>query len=549
MTNFILFILDKLQWLFRWLSIDYRSLRAIVEVKLLAENRRVHGVQRTQTHKKELNNTFGKSLIFQAFFSFIYGLSILVLDQPLYLVMMISFAFIMFMVAFNMISDFAEVLFDTSDNVILLPRPVDGKVIWMARMIHIIVFLGMLTLANSIGSIVFTIVKFGWEAGLLFTLCVALLCLITIFLTSILYLLLTKVVSEEKLKDIIGYAQIGFSVFLAVGYQFIARTDKLFGATMQNIEIKWWHYITPPAWFAGVMEALINRHFELPYLIFILLVLVVPVLSLYLINNYLSPLFAKNLAGLGTPEIIEKEKKTTSKKGFLSTISGIFTQSIIEKSAFEFVWNITARDRKFKVRSYPIFGMMIYFLYNYFTEAKKEDFNLLMVLYYTIFSIWIFTEQIYLSDDWKAAWLYRITPLDKPGEIILGGIKSILVKIGFPVFVFVGIILIIKSGFGMLDDIIFAMCSALLFMSLNILKSEFSMPFSTEVSNGNTKGGQWVRYMLLFIIAPILGFVHYFVAKTSFGLIALSPIFLIIALLLLREYRKIGWEKIKEQGA
>ena len=549
MTNFILFILDKLQWLFRWLSIDYRSLRAIVEVKLLAENRRVHGVQRTQTQKKELNNTFGKSLIFQAFFSFFYGITIFILDQPLYLVMMISFAFIMFMVAFNMISDFAEVLFDTSDNVILLPRPVDGKVIWMARMIHIVVFLGMLTLANSIGSIVFTTIKFGWQAGLLFTLCVALLCLITIFLTSILYLLLTKVVSEEKLKDIIGYAQIGFSVFLAVGYQFIARTDKLIGATVQNIEIKWWHYLTPPAWFAGVMESLINGHFELPYLIFILLVLVIPFLSLYLINNYLSPLFAKNLAGLGTPEITEQVKKTTSKKGFLRIISGIFTQSIVEKSAFEFVWNITSRDRKFKVRAYPIFGMIIYFLYNYFTEVQKEDFNVLMVLYYTMFTIWIFTQQIYLSDDWKAAWLYRVTPLDKPGEIILGGIKSILVKIGIPVFVIVGTVLMVKAGLGMFDDILFAMCGTLFFMSLNIMNSEFSMPFSTEVSGGKVKGRQWLHFLILFIIAPILGFVHYFVAKTSFGLIALSPIFLIIALLLLREYRKIGWEKIKEQGA
>jgi hypothetical protein len=268
-----------------------------------------------------------------------------------------------------------------------------------------------------------------------------------------------------------------------------------------------------------------------------------------LINNYLSPLFAKNLAGLGTPEIIQREKTNTSKKRFLSVVSGIFTQSIIEKSAFEFVWNITARDRKFKVRAYPIFGMMIYFLYNYFTEAKKEDFNVLMVLYYTIFSIWVFTEQIYLSDDWKAAWLYRITPLDKPGEIILGGIKSILVKIGIPVFIIVGTVLMIKAGLGMLDDIIFAMCSTLLFMSLNIFKSEFSMPFSTEVANGKVKGGQWVRFLILFIIAPILGFIHYFVAKTSFGLIVLAPIFLIIALLLLREYRKIGWDKIKEHGA
>jgi len=547
MTKFILYFLDKLQWLFKWLAVDYHSLRAIVEVKLMMENRRVHGLQRNQVQKKEHSNTFLKSLLFQALFSFIYGVMIFFIKQPVYLVMMLSFSFIMFMVAFNMISDFAEVLFDTSDNVILLPRPVEGKVIWMARLIHIIVFLGALTLANSLGSIIFATFKFGWQAGLLFFLCVILLCLITIFLTSILYLLLTKVVSEEKLKDIIGYAQIAFSVFIAVGYQFIARTDKLIGTETQEIVIKWWHYLVPPAWFAGVMEAFVAKHFELPYMIFTLLVLIVPFASLYIINNYLSPLFAKSLSGLGTPEITEKRAVKTAKKStFLNVLSGIFTKTSLEKSAFELVWIITARDRKFKVRAYPIFGMLIYFIYNYFTQSQKQDVNVLMILYYAMFLIWIFSQQIYISDDWKASWAYRVAPLINPGEVLLGALKSILVKVGLPIFIIIGAILIGKAGFGMIDDILFAMASTLLFISLNVLTGEFSLPFSMEMANAKIKGNQWMKFLFLFLVAPILGFVHYFIGKTSYGLITLTPILLIIALLLLKEYRKIGWERIKE---
>ncbi|MEA5401558.1 hypothetical protein VB776_01435 [Arcicella sp. DC2W] len=547
MTKFILYFLDKLQWLFKWLSVDYHSLRAIVEVKLMMENRRVHGLQRNQVQKKEHSNTFLKSLLFQALFSFIYGLMILFIKQPVYLVMMLSFSFIMFMVAFNMISDFAEVLFDTSDNVILLPRPVEGKVIWMARLIHIIVFLGALTLANSLGSIIFTTFKFGWQAGLLFFICVILLCLITIFLTSILYLLLTKVVSEEKLKDIIGYAQIAFSVFIAVGYQFIARTDKLIGTETQEIVIKWWHYLVPPAWFAGVMEAFVAKHFELPYMIFSLLVLIVPFVSLYIINNYLSPLFAKSLSGLGTPEITEKRAEKTAKKStFLNVLSRIFTKTTLEKSAFELVWIITARDRKFKVRAYPIFGMLIYFIYNYFTQSQKQEVNVLMILYYTMFVIWIFSQQIYISDDWKASWTYRVAPLTNPGEVILGALKSILVKVGLPIFIIIGAILIGNAGFGMIDDILFAMTSTLLFISLNVFTGEFALPFSMEMANAKIKGNQWMKFLFLFLVAPILGFVHYFIGKTSYGLITLTPILLIIALLLLKEYRKIGWDRIKE---
>ena len=545
MTKTVLFILDKIQWLFKWLAIDYLSLRSIVEVKMMIENRRTHGNQNKQKQRKEDNNTFVKSLGFQALFSFLFGVIILSINETVYNIYLWNFAFIMFMIAFNMISDFIDVLFDTSDNIILIPRPIESKVIWMARLIHISVFILTLTLANSLGSIVFTIVKLGFLAGIIYFLSVILLCVITVLLTAILYLMLTKIVNGESLKDFIGYAQIFFSVFLMIGYQF---GSKLISTLFldQTINIKWWHYITPPAWFAGAMEILVNHKFETPFLLFGLLIMTIPFLSLFVMNKYLAPLFSKSLSKYGTPDNVEKQALSTQNTGFSLFLSKMFTKNLLERAAFTFVWKITNRDRKFKIRAYPIFGLQIYFMIKIFTDEKEQGYTRWMVLYYTTFCIYGVIQQIYFSDDWKASWIFKNSPIQFPGNILLGGIKAIIIKLAVPIFIVIGTIMVYKFGLEVIDDIIFAFVNTLLFISAGITVGKFSMPFSKDISDQNKAGKNWSRIIVLLVFVPIIGGIHYLVSKTTYGVIILTPVFLTISLLLFSEYRKITWEKIKE---
>jgi hypothetical protein len=546
MTKIVLFILDKLQWLFKFLNVDYRSLRSIIEVKMIMENRRVHGVQnKNRPQKENENNSFVKSLGFQALFSFLFGAIVLAIDKTVYNIYLWNFTFIMFMIAFNIISDFIEVLFDTTDNIILIPRPVDSKVIWMARLIHITIFIIMLTLANSLGSLVFTFAKLGIVAGIMYFLSVILLCLITVFITGVLYLLLTKIVSGERLKDIIGYAQIFFSVALMIGYQLGSNmVSKLL--FVQTLEIKWWHYFIPPAWFAGIMEAFVNKDFEPSYFIFVALILIVPLFSLYLMNRYLSPIFAKSLSEYGTPDNIEKQVVNSSKNSLSSFFAKLISKNSVERAAFTFVWKITNRDRKYKIRAYPIFGLQIYFVAKLFFDNKQAEFNKWMALYYTAFCVFAVVQQIFVSDDWKAAWVFRNAPIEKPGYILLGGLKAILIKLASPVFLIVGGLFIFKYGLGMLDDVLFAFVNTLLFIGGSIFTGIFSMPFSRSITENSKMGKKSANVIILLFVVPILGGIHYFISKTTYGVIILTPIFLGIAIILFSEYRKISWEQIRE---
>lgn len=546
MTKIVLFILDKLQWLFRLLDIDYPSLRSIVEVKMMMENRRVHGIQKNNRKQNENEeNTFVKSLGVQTILSFFIGAIIFFIDKSVFNIYVWNFTFIMFMIAFSMIADFVEVLFDTTDNSILIPRPVDGRVIWMARLVHITVFLLALTFANSLGSIVFTFIKLGLVAGIIYFVSVVLLCLITVFFTGILYLLLTKFVSGEKLKDIIGYAQIFFSITLTVAYQLGSKlVSKLF--LVKTVTIEWWHYITPPAWFAGVLEAYVNKYIQPTFIIFIGFVLIIPFLSLYLMNRYLSPLFAKSLSEYGTPDNVKKEVDRSSANSFLSFFAKILTKNPLEKASFIFVWKITNRDRKFKIRTYPIFGFNLYFIARLFWEENTMEFYKWMALYYTVFTVFAVAQQIFASDDWKASWIFKNTPIEKPGNILLGGIKVIIIKLGIPIFMVVGGIMIYKYGWGMFDDVIFAFVNTLLFMGGSVFSGKFSMPFSRSINENNTNGMRGGNFILSALVVPILGGIHYFISKTTYGVIILTPIFLGIAIILFSEYRKISWKQIRE---
>ncbi len=543
MTKCVLFLIDQLQWLFRLLKIDFPSLRTIVEVKMMMENRRPHSLHQKNA-KREQNNSFIKSLGFQVLFSFIFGAMLLFFEKTAYNLYLYNFAFIMFMIAFNMISDFIEVLFDTTDNIILIPRPVESRVIWMARLIHISVFIITITLANSLGSIVFTCIKLGFLAGLVYFVSVILLCLITIFITGILYLLLTKIVSGERLKDIIGYVQVLFSLLLMVGYQvgirFVSNILK-----SQEIQISWWHYLTPPAWFAGLMEVVANHHFETPYLVFMSLILTVPFVSLFLMNHYLAPVFAKSLSEYGTPEKTETTAQTVQNSNILIYLSKKCTKGSLENAAFTFVWKITSRDRKFKIRAYPVFGLMIYYIVKLFSNDSSIGLNKWMVLYYASFCIYGVSQQIFYSDDWKAAWIFKNSPIEQPGDILYGGLKVIIIKWAIPTYMLIGILMYYKFGFEIIDDVIFAFVNTLLCLGVTVSKVEFAMPFSQSITEQNKAAKNFSRIILMLLVVPIMGGIHFFISKVPYGVVVLTFIFLIIALLLLKEYRKITWEKIQ----
>ncbi len=228
--------------------------------------------------------------------------------------MSITYAMIIFMIMTSMISDFSSVLLDVRDRTILSTKPITAKTINAAKFMHILIYLTYLTIALTAIPLLFGLYKQGI---LFFMIMVFELVLINVFvvvLTAILYMVILRFFDGEKLKDMINYVQIGLSLVLMIGYQFLIRSFEFVDLNIA-MEFHWWSVFLIPMWFAAPYELLLNGDRSLLTVVFSVLAIIMPIISIWLYIK-LIPTFERNLQKLLSTSKSKKEK-TNRLKEFL----------------------------------------------------------------------------------------------------------------------------------------------------------------------------------------------------------------------------------------
>ena len=552
MINFYLKILTLLRPVFTRLGVNFEQLRAIVEVKLKMDNRRTRYNQAAKK-QKESNSSFFWTLLIYAFLSSFLAFFIFMSDS-IVAIYSISFAYMMFMLAMTLITDFSAVILDSNDNAVLLPRPVDDRTLLIARITHILMYLLSMQLALSFAILIATGIKHGIVTAFIFLIISLLSLILIVFLTNILYLVLMKFTSEEKLRNVINSFQIILTFVFMGGYRLVGQMVSM-DAIMNNLAVqtKWWHYFLPPIWMGNTMDAVINHHFDTSKIIFIFLTLTMPFVVVYLVNNVFSGIFNEKIAGMDIATKEENLPNTVNREGFSEKLSKIFTGTPAERGAFEFVWKITARDRKFKLRVYPLLGYMLIYPLFFFGSSKgglteriasmRHSESLSLIVIYFCFTIFLSIKgQITQSEDFKASWIFNLTPITHPGEVLSGAFRSVLVKFMLPTFLFLGIIISFIWGVHLLDDLVFGGLTIINLNLLNAIGGTNKLPFSTEVTNKG--GGTFLRNMLFFMVSGVVALVHYFLMQVPYVIVGFGILQVGLSWFLLKEYRKLGWEKI-----
>ena len=143
MKNFtVLKILDKFQFIYEKLGVNYKVMRMILKVKLTMDGRRVSNVMEKNKKSGESKgkNNYLSLLMFNAFISVFIGL-IMNSDMPAMKATNIVIGINLFMMISLMISDFSAVLLDVTEKSILLPKPIDNKTFNAAKTTHICIYL------------------------------------------------------------------------------------------------------------------------------------------------------------------------------------------------------------------------------------------------------------------------------------------------------------------------------------------------------------------------------------------------------------------------
>ncbi|MCK4760025.1 MAG: hypothetical protein KAT69_08230 [Candidatus Aminicenantes bacterium] len=554
MTDFILNIIDLFKWLFRLLKVDYEKFRIILWTKLTDDNRQEKSIVQRKG-KKQMSNSLVSVVFVYAFMGIFAGLMLLGI-QDLFVSMLLVFAIIMVMTAVALISDFTSVLLDTTDNAILLPRPVDSRTLVVARLAHIVIYIMLITLSVSAASILIGTVKFGPVFTVVFFLCLILSVLFVVFVANVFYLLLMKISSGEHFRDIILYFQIFMAAFAMGSYQLLPRLIEFDSLKSFTFPIQWWTYLVPPAWMAAPIDAAVTGDLSSPKLVLSLLGLLVPVMSVVIVIRFLAPGFSLSIARMEIAESSgdKDQKKRRERRNLPDFFSRLFTFNPAERAAFQLSWRLSSRDRKFKLKTYPTFGYMliIAFVLTLFEEgeilqkiqALPSTQKYIIFLYIGCIIIPIVVLAQRFSDQYEAAWIYHALPFSRPGDILKGSLKAMIFKYGLSVFIPLMILVILVWGPQVIDDIVLAFMNLIISSLVLAFIGKSDLPFSRRYG-GAAERQRGLSGFLMFLIPAALGLIHWGMTFIPYAI----PVGILIAAGIIyigmKAYGNIGWQTIR----
>lgn len=535
--------------LFRFLEADPEQLRAIVSLKLKTDNRRQHVSYRTRS-QQEPRRSFLITIVAYGFLGVIPAFFATALHSFL-LGMVIYYAYFIIMIVLTMVTDFSSILLDTSDNTIILPRPVSGRTLYIARLIHILLYLGQLSFGLCIAPAIAVGYTFGVGILIPFLVLTVLAILMALLITNAAYLLIMRVVSEERLRTIINYFQIVMTVLLMSGYQIFLRSAGIDKIGSTEFEVSWWHLLLPPVWLAAPLEMVHTGVADIRHIVMTLCGLIIPVAGLYLVTVYLTPLFNKKLGVL----VVDKKGgiKKPESANWLSKISRVINRTPVERASFELVYRLFSRDRKMKLKVYPTIGYMLVLGIAWSLNNKAGIASLLehpqqskyhVALFYLPFLLMqVALHEIPYSDDFKASWVYFSAPFSKPGEVLSGMVKAMMMRLILPFYGVISIAFLAIWGIQKIDEVIFGLLNNyLMTMTVLSIRSHY-LPFSMSPDVRN-QSGDFLKNLFGAIIITVMAFGHYLLSTKPVFLDAMILVQLIVAIYLHQAYRKITWNDI-----
>lgn len=533
-------------------GVDFERLKIIAETKVLMDRRRVY-MNWKQGQQKENSNPLLITLIIYTFLGLFIG-SIVFAFKSLILSMIFIHAYVLFMMCMTMITDFSSVLLDTTDNQIILPKPVNSKTLFAARLVHILVYLLQFTIAMAAFPIIFIFIKWGILTGSGSIITVVLTVAFAVFITYLLYALILKFCNEQSVKDIVGYFQIFMTIFFAVGFQIIPRLIN-FNQLEVSFHLHTYSYFFPPVWMAMSLDAIHHFNFNSLHLLMILCSVAIPAITFWLMIKYLAPSFSKKLAALNNDvenkkhiSLITKQPKSLSEK-----ISSLICTKKTESSSFEMAWKITGRDKNFKLQFYPSLAYILVFIFVFVFKSGQnvaavwqnlpETKMFLFFIYLPMFSL---TGSFYLittHENFQASWIYQSTPIAKPGYLISGTLKVILTKFFILIYLLMFCLSFYVWGSTIINDFVLGFFNNIFLLLLIVNLQDHYLPFSRQL-NTKQQSGKFVQAMLqILLIAAIVG-LHYLMITIPWLTYCLLPVSIFGCYYLLKRIQNLNWLKI-----
>lgn len=533
---FSLKILDLFRPLFEAFGVEYEKMRLIVSMKLTLDKRK--------NNSSENKNSLMQSVILYLVIGLVAS-RIIVMPIDIMTKMTVLFALIFVMLLTCFITDFSSVILDTYDRHIIGITDVKDITLNMAKIVHIIIYISIISLSISAFSILMILMAYNIGFCLLFILCMILMDFLLIMMTSVIYYLLIKIFKGEKLKDVLNLFQIFMIFVFSIMYYFIT-------SSLSDIQINYTFSINaydlfiPFMWFASLFCVIFYGKIQTLYIIMAILGIIVPILSI-LIYIKLTPAFERNLDKL--EQVSYNEKDSKSKKSFVSKLANKICKNNEEKSFFEFIYTNLSRDREFKTRVYPtlasgIIMPLVLLFVTYDRSISIMEYlkslsttNNFLNIYLAVILLQNCILLLKYSKEYEASFIYDVLPISKKKNIYSAEFKVIIIKLFVPIFIIIGIPYLILFKAKFIVHLLIAFVSTI-FISMGTFRvNDKSLPFSEDYAvTANTSNFLNIIKSIGFVGGAVL--LHYLIIlKTPY-------IFSVAYLILLILIMKIIWNKV-----
>ena len=533
---FSLKILDLFRPLFEAFGVEYEKMRLIVNMKLTLDKRK--------NNSSENKNSLMQSVILYLIIGFVAS-RIIVMPLDIMTKMTVLFALIFVMLLTCFITDFSSVILDTYDRHIIGITDVKDITLNMAKIVHIIIYISIMSFSISAFSILMILMAYNIGFCLLFILCMILMDFLLIMMTSVIYYLLIKIFKGEKLKDVLNLFQIFMILVFSIMYYLI--TSSLSDIQINyTFSIKAYDLFIPFMWFASLFCVAFYGKIETLYIIMSILGIIVPILSIFIYIK-LTPAFERNLDKL--EQVSYNEKDSKSKKNFVSKLANKICKNNEEKSFFEFIYINLSRDREFKTRVYPtlasgIIMPLVLLIVTYDRSMSIMEYlkslsttNNFLNIYLAVILLQNCILLLKYSKEYEASFIYDVLPISKKKNIYSAEFKVIIIKLFLPVFIIIGIpyLILFKSKF--IVHLLIAFVSTI-FISMGTFRvNDKSLPFSEDYAvTANTSNFLNIIKSIGFVGAAVL--LHYLIILKA------TYIFSVAYLILLILIMKIIWNKV-----
>ncbi len=352
---------------------------------------------------------------------------------------LILLAMVMTLAAMGLLVDFHETIANPLDAEILGPLPVSPRTRFLARLANLLFYASLICLSFTFLPALFGAgIKGSGPLFIPFFLLVSLTAVLAGAAFVVLFFdILARRVGRERLKTFLAYIQLGLLFFTFMGYQFIPRLlDKLPREGLHLSFHKFWSFLVPPAWFAGLLAGIMEG-FDTAKAIHAVLALGCLLLLWGLAAGKITVEEGDAPRKAGKIRSIEK----TGKPGKNSPLGAFLARPGPEKAGFFLAARYFQRDQKARVSLLWGFLLSLTFPLLFILDGEFQDpftpkasFPTFAMLAELSLPGLLVPFALESTEDWKASWIFWTSPLEEPAAVFRGALKLVLARYFMPFF-------------------------------------------------------------------------------------------------------------------